>query len=180
MKKILFAILLFVAACNTNNNVDIKTTDNKTPITVALPSHTDDGSTYFNMQLLKNDSIQMHIENKRAFVMFGDENFIIQLDSSEHMLVNGTALNIYINSKGDKPQRYQVVEMSAGRDSATMMLGFKQEQTDIPGFIPTNGFIEVANIKNKKYSGNFEATKNDENGDRYILKGSFQNVGTAE
>ena len=74
-----------------------------------------------------------------------------KLDSSEHMLVNVTALNIYINSKGDKPQRFQVVEMSAGRNSATMMLGFKQEQTDIPGFIPTSGFLEVASIKNKKF-----------------------------
>jgi hypothetical protein len=172
-------ISIFLLRCNNAPNVtsstnkkDSTTTTIKTEV-IELPTHIDDGKPFFSLIYIVNEKAQLNFTSDKPLVFLGDKNMVVQLDSSHHLLKNGDMLNIYINAK--KEGNYAIVQSSAGKDSATMILSFVQPDTYISTFSPTSGSVSITKMTDKICNGNYEATATVGN-DKMILKGSFFNA----
>lgn len=184
-KQYYFIVNLLIAACllvSCNNNsssaakeaTDKKDTSTKQAAsTPDLPAHTDDGKPFFSLQYTINGKAQLDFTSDKPLVFLGDKNMVVQLDSSHHLLKNGDMLNIYINAK--KEGDYPVVQSNAGKDTATMILSFKQPDTYLPSFSPAAGHVTITKMTDKICSGNYEASATMGN-DKMVMKGSFYNA----
>lgn len=170
---------IFLVRCNnapnatssTNKKDSIATTIKKEVI--ELPTHTDDGKPFFSLLYTINGKAQLNFTSDKPLVFLGDKNMVVQLDSSHHLLKNGDMLNIYINAK--KEGAYTIVQSSAGKDSATMILSFTQPDSYVPSFSPTSGKVSITKMTDKICSGTYEAAAKIGN-DKMVLKGSFFNA----
>ncbi|GAB2826311.1 hypothetical protein [Ferruginibacter profundus] len=176
-----FLVFASVLLVNCNNTTDKKATAHaKDTIATAAaqampepPGHTDDGKPFFSIHYTVNGKVMLDFLSDKPLIFLGDNNMVVQLDSSHHLLKNGDMLNIYINAK--KEGDYPVVASGAGRDSATMILSFKQPDTYLPSFSPASGHVTITKMTDKICNGNYEAAATIGN-NTMILKGSFFNA----
>ncbi len=178
MKNLLFCLLLFTTACNNAKNGTVKpgaaAVVTPAPIPAVENIHPDNGTPYFSFTLHKNDSLLIDVTSDKPVFLTDENEMTVMLDSSHHLLTTGDMLNIYIAGKVAKT--YPVATAGHVKDSASMILTFARPTTALPLFSPSEGKIVITAKDSSSCTGNFEASRKEDNGDLYVLKGIFQHA----
>lgn len=182
MKKLLF-VFGFIAfaglhSCSENkkqtNNVIADTLASAKPIKkeISLPPHNDDGKAYFSFIVKKGDSVVNNISSKKPVAFQGSKNIILQLDSSHHLLVNGSGLNIYLNEKTDG--EYPITSGS-GKKEASILGSWLEKDETRTSYSVQQGTVNITRLVNDSCTGKFEGGFK-LNGSDYTVMGEFYNV----
>lgn len=171
------ALLVIVSCSEKPKQTSLPAANTTTPAApakkeITLPAHTDDGKSYFAYMVTKGDSIVNNITSEKPIAFQGSKNIIIQLDSSHHLLVNGTGLNIYLNEKTDG--KYQIASGS-GKKEASILGGWLEQDETRTSYSVRAGSVNITRLVNDSCSGKF-AGDFTLNGNDYKVKGEFLHV----
>lgn len=182
MKKITSILTLIICFAAISCSEKPKATDSPTtgipepaePVKkeITLPPHTDNGKAYFSYIVKKGDSLVNEITSEKPIAFQGSKNIIIQLDSSHHLLVNGSGLNIYLNGKtgGDYP-----IASGTGKKEAGILGGWLEKDETRTSYSVQHGNVNITHLVNDTCSGEFTGGFK-LNGSDYTLMGKFLHV----
>ena len=136
------------------------------------PGHIDNGHPYFSYIIKKGDSLLNNVQSEKPLAFQGSKNLVIQLDSSHHLLVNATSLNIYLNEKAEGA--YPIAS-NTGQKEASILGGWLEKDETRTSYSVQKGLVTIRRIVNDSCSGSFEGSFV-LNGANYQMEGQFLHV----